>query len=172
MPELDSLKGKFGTRGTVAGVAYDPERKSVIAALENGKDVHEISSSERKRVYVGLYQCHLPKMDGMDVISFNKPRGIIEAGPNADIFDQYLENEQENQFHWHKYYAGMSILGGVVLLSAIAMQGVTTFPVMEIAVVGVVAAFFGVSGVNLWWSTQEETDAESSSTSAGAADAD
>lgn len=37
MPELDSLKGKFGTRGTVAGVAYDPERKSVIAVLDNGR---------------------------------------------------------------------------------------------------------------------------------------
>jgi len=34
-----------------------------IAAEENGKDIKQISSQERKRVYVGLYQCHLPKMD-------------------------------------------------------------------------------------------------------------
>lgn len=56
------------------------ETAEQIAAWENDKPVEQITSSERKRVYVGLYQSHLPKMDGIGAVSFNKPRGIIEPG--------------------------------------------------------------------------------------------
>ncbi|MFW6384733.1 MAG: DUF7344 domain-containing protein [Halodesulfurarchaeum sp.] len=65
-----------------------------IAAWEYGKDVRQISSQERKRVYVGLYQCHLPKMDDVGAISYNKPRGNIEAGENIVFFQRYLPSEE------------------------------------------------------------------------------
>ena len=35
-----------------------------LAARENDKDVRAVSSTERKRVEVGLYQSHQPKMGG------------------------------------------------------------------------------------------------------------
>ena len=65
-----------------------------IAAWENEKEVSQITSQERKRVYVGLYQCHLPKMDDMGVIEFNKPRGIVEPGENIDLVRQYLPADE------------------------------------------------------------------------------
>ena len=65
-----------------------------IAAWENGKTVSQITSQERKRVYVGLYQCHLPKMDDMDVVEFNKPRGLIDCGKNIHLFGPYLPPEE------------------------------------------------------------------------------
>jgi hypothetical protein len=61
-----------------------------VAARENDKPVRELSSGERKRVYVGLYQCHLPKMDDAGIVDFNRNRGRIELGPNADLLDEYL----------------------------------------------------------------------------------
>lgn len=61
-----------------------------IAARENDKTVTEISSAERKRVYVSLYQSHLPKMDKAGVLNFNKDRGVIEAGPHVDLLETYL----------------------------------------------------------------------------------
>jgi hypothetical protein len=63
----------------------------IITARENNKSVPEITSEERKRVYVGLYQCHLPKMDAAGVISFDKDRGIIERGEHVDLLERYLE---------------------------------------------------------------------------------
>jgi len=65
-----------------------------IAAWEYDKDVRAISSKERKRVYVGLYQCHLPKMDDVGAVSYNKPRGKIEPGENIDFFKRYLPIER------------------------------------------------------------------------------
>ena len=72
------------------GVVRLGEVAEHIAAWENDKAVHQITSQERKRVYVGLYQCHLPKMDDMGAIEFNKPRGRIERGPSIELFEQYL----------------------------------------------------------------------------------
>ena len=66
-----------------------------IASLENGKPVDALSSSERKRVYVSLYQCHLPKMDDTNVIDYNQSRGTIELRPEADQLVHHLPGESE-----------------------------------------------------------------------------
>jgi hypothetical protein len=63
-----------------------------IAALENDIDVSQLSSSQRKRVYIGLYQCHLPKMDEYGVIDFQKNRGIITL-KNTTQLESYLPDE-------------------------------------------------------------------------------
>jgi hypothetical protein len=102
-----------------------------IAAWENGKEVREITSSERKRVYVGLYQCHLPKMAGMDVISFNKPRGIIEPGEHIDAFDQYLRpTESPAELSLNSHQLGLSILGIGLLPVVVAFLTDTILPIV------------------------------------------
>ncbi|WP_049894601.1 DUF7344 domain-containing protein [Halogranum rubrum] len=61
-----------------------------IAAIENGIDLHAISSQQRKRVYIGLYQVHLPKMASYGIIDFEKNRGTIELRPAAAPLLPYL----------------------------------------------------------------------------------
>jgi len=92
-----------------------------IAALENDTDVASITSSQRKRVYVGLYQCHLPKMDDMDVVDFNQNRGIIERGPNAEQLYEYLDNGSEDRTDWPKYYLATAVTG--IAYSGLALAG-------------------------------------------------
>lgn len=66
-----------------------------IAAKENDVTVAMLSSKQRKRVYVGLYQCHLPKMDEAGVIDFNKARGTIELRESASVLYPYLYLDEE-----------------------------------------------------------------------------
>jgi hypothetical protein len=61
-----------------------------IAAKENDTTVAQLTSSQRKRVYIGLYQCHLPKMDSAGIIDFEKNRGTIELLPAAEQLDPFL----------------------------------------------------------------------------------
>lgn len=123
-----------------------------IAAWENGKDVGQLSSSERKRVYVGLYQCHLPKMDSMGVVSFNKPRGLIEAGPNAEVFDEYIDNEtSEDDPAWHRLHGIAAASGFVVLALGILAQAVVTGPVVAISALLAVALNVGTAAVHYQW---------------------
>ena len=113
-----------------------------IAAWENDKPVKQITSSERKRVYVGLYQCHLPKMDGMDVVEFNKPRATIEPDENIDVFYSYLYAPEDNDDGaWSKYYAGLAVVTVLALPIAIAVESTVALPVVG-AVTGLALAAF------------------------------
>jgi hypothetical protein len=119
-----------------------------LTAWENDKEPHEITSAERKRVYVGLYQCHLPKMDSTNVISFNKPRGIIEPGEHIDIFEQYLDSNEETSLPWHQYYFGLSLVGVVSVSMVIILAPIMAFPITETITGLLVFAFLICSMAN------------------------
>jgi hypothetical protein len=72
------------------GTARLDELAEYIAAKENDIEIHELTSSQRKRVYIGLYQCHLPKMDDSDVIDYDQARGTIELRQTAQQLYPYL----------------------------------------------------------------------------------
>lgn len=65
-----------------------------VAAIENDVSVTALASQQRKRVYVALYQCHLPKMADAAVVAFDKDRGTIRPGENIDQLSPYLESRR------------------------------------------------------------------------------
>jgi len=64
-----------------------------IAALEHDTTVDALRSKQRQRVYIALYQSHLPKMDDAGVVEYNQDRGLVEPTPLASAFDRYLAQE-------------------------------------------------------------------------------
>ena len=62
-----------------------------IAAKENDTTVEELTSDQRKRVYVGLYQNHMSKLDDAGVVDYDKDRGTIRITPAARQLLQYLD---------------------------------------------------------------------------------
>lgn len=65
-----------------------------IAAKECDKPVSQVTSQERKRVYIGLYQGHLPKMDDYGAVAYNQKRGVIKHGSNFELFMEYLPDDE------------------------------------------------------------------------------
>lgn len=61
-----------------------------VAAVENNKDVASVTGTERKRVYVSLYQLHLPKLDDYNVVDFSKQRKTVRRGPLFSIVHRCL----------------------------------------------------------------------------------
>lgn len=124
-----------------------------IAALENDTTVQGLSSQQRKRVYVGLYQCHLPKLDDMNIVAFNQSRGHVELGPNAPQLDPYLEDDTEEvpQRPWPRYYLGYAITG-----LAVTAGGMATGAVGPVLWVGLCLALaLGLSGLALFHASAE-----------------
>lgn len=110
-----------------------------VAAVENDTSVQALSSSQRKRVYVGLYQCHLPKMDDLDIVDFDQNRGRIERAGNFDQLDPYLEPATDEPY-WYYYYASMSALGIALLVlsqSGAVRVGLTPSVVLVALIVAV-----------------------------------
>lgn len=64
-----------------------------VAAWECDKQIEQVTAKERKRVYVGLYQSHLPKMADVSAISYDKRAGYIEPGERFDRFTHYLHRD-------------------------------------------------------------------------------
>lgn len=67
-----------------------------IAARENDTPVRQLTSQERKRVRIALYQCHLPRMDALGVVDFDKDRGTIELLDPASQVLFHLRLSPEN----------------------------------------------------------------------------
>jgi len=124
-----------------------------VAALENGKVAEgEITSKERKAAYVGLYQCHLPKMDDYRVINFRKARGIIELQEPAYELEQYLDYEEAKS--WPIAYLGIAV-GGGALYSVTTVAGLS-----ELAPPALGATLFGlmVTATLHWWHNRPNWD--------------
>ncbi|WP_144920710.1 DUF7344 domain-containing protein [Halorubrum salsamenti] len=68
-----------------------------IAADENDITVRELSSDQRKRVYIGLYQCHLPKMDSLGVVEYDKNRGTIELQDSVSQLLAYMDPVDDDE---------------------------------------------------------------------------
>lgn len=109
-----------------------------IAALENDKDEAAITYAERKRVYVGLYQCHLPKMDDMGIVNFNRARGRIELTEQAPHLVPYLDGPESGR-KWYRYY-GSIVLGGLGLYGLALTELLPTTATVQVALVAVLLA--------------------------------
>ncbi|WP_205596879.1 DUF7344 domain-containing protein [Halostella salina] len=111
-----------------------------VAARENDKPERELTSGERKRVYVGLYQCHLPKMNDAGIVDFNRDRGRIELGENADLLTEYLDTDETTERPWPQYYLGIAAAGGT--LFGLGQFGLYPVPWLTTVVAAVVIVAF------------------------------
>lgn len=108
-----------------------------IAAEENDTTVQQISSDQRKRVYIGLYQCHLPKMDSLGVISYEKNRGTIELQTSVTQLLKYMdpldEDEQDGSGSTDRTWTIPAVAGAVVAVVTIGTLGVGPFAAVPAA---------------------------------------
>lgn len=64
-----------------------------IAACECDKSPGSITSQERKRVYIALYQTHLSKMADGGAVDYDGRSGLIEPGPAFGTYIAHLAEE-------------------------------------------------------------------------------
>jgi len=122
------------------GVLSHGELAEYIAAEENGKSVDELTSKERKRIYVSLYQCHLPKMADEDVIEFERTGGTVELLAPAAQVERHLDGPPEES-PWWSYYLGIALGGGgFYALGSVAFGPGDWLPVMAVAVMVIATA--------------------------------
>jgi len=61
-----------------------------IAAWENDTDSDNLSSSQRKRVYVGLYQTHLDVLANEGFVNWDQDQGMVVLTDQGSIVAEYL----------------------------------------------------------------------------------
>lgn len=89
-----------------------------VAAWENGKSVEDLTSQERKRVYIALYQSHLPTLDKEGVVEYDADRGVVNLSPSMADREIYLEVVPKGNVPWSLYYVGLVVADSVILALA------------------------------------------------------
>jgi DNA-binding transcriptional ArsR family regulator len=93
-----------------------------VAAWENDIPQAELTDKQIKRVYVSLYQIHIPKLDEAGLVEYDKDSGRVELTAAVSELDSYLpERERRTEpYPWLLVYGGLAFLGltlyGSVLL--------------------------------------------------------
>jgi DNA-binding transcriptional ArsR family regulator len=75
---------------SVGGEATRGELAEQLAATELGLEPAEVSAQQRKRLYISLYQVHLPRLADAGVIVYDEDRGTIELTDQANQLIPYI----------------------------------------------------------------------------------
>lgn len=115
---------------------------SYTAAWEHEVDVDQIESDQRRRVYISLYQTHLPKLVEYGVVEYDEDANTVSLTDRVDQIDHYLYIDGESSTRWWLYYASLSVVA--VLLLAASWLGVYPVSLVSIDLVAqlITAGFF------------------------------
>jgi hypothetical protein len=67
-----------------------------VAAREHDTTVRELTSEQRQRVYIALYQSHLPKLDEAGVVEYEQRRGNVTPTQRVARLARYLDVEGDD----------------------------------------------------------------------------
>jgi len=93
-----------------------------VTAIENETNVDAITSEQRKRVYVGLYQFHLPKMEKMDVIEYDQDRGDIALDKAGKQLYQEYSSDGNHEWTGQRAYLAVALVGVGSLIGSLLVQ--------------------------------------------------
>ncbi|WP_440991892.1 DUF7344 domain-containing protein [Haloarchaeobius baliensis] len=113
-----------------------------IAAWENDTTVEELTDKQSKRVYVSVYQTHVPKLESVGLITYDPDSGLIELSDSAREIDRYMPDEEEPEPPWHRYYialAGLSAAFFLLVVANVPVFGALSTPVAGVIIVGAFA---------------------------------
>lgn len=122
------------------GQATVNELSRWIAATENDVSEDELTSQQRKRVYVSLYQTHLPKLAETGMVDYDEDAGEVQLAERGIEMDAYLTKSVTTGYPWHLHYLLLA-LASVVLVGAhlLEVPGLGAIPVSVTAALITVA---------------------------------
>lgn len=95
-----------------------------VAAWENEQPVEELTDRQVKRVYVSLYQTHLPKMNDAGLLDYDRETGIVRSTSAVAELDDYMPESQTAERRWPLIYAGLAVTAlATYLLINVATPG-------------------------------------------------
>ncbi|WP_290812368.1 hypothetical protein [Halovivax sp.] len=118
-----------------------------VAAWENDVPPDEVTRAQRRRVYISLYQTHLPMLEEHGIVDWDPEAHLIELLHGPATFEPYLDRHPEDGREWHRTYGMLSIVGAIGLVLAwlsIGPLSAAATPVLAVALSG---AFFIVATV-------------------------
>ncbi|WP_423751716.1 DUF7344 domain-containing protein [Salinirarus marinus] len=119
-----------------------------IATAESGQS--PAPRKVRESVYTSLHQTHLPKLDALGVVEYDRTRSEVRVLDRARDVDRYMDVVTGAGVTWGEYYLGLGVFSLVVIVTALAgIPGVGLVDPLLWAS-GALATFALSAGYQLW----------------------
>lgn len=86
-----------------------------VAAWEHDTPLDELTTQQRKRVYISLYQTHIPKLEEVGLLDYNREAGTIHPSHRVCHLEKYLGDVSRLSIAWNQYYLTFSVLSLLLL---------------------------------------------------------
>ncbi|SFG99981.1 hypothetical protein SAMN04488063_3534 [Halopelagius inordinatus] len=118
-----------------------------ITAWERGVEADGLSYADRKSVHTSLSQFHVPKLDELGFVRYDRERSSVELTDRAADVNVYLETVSGRELPWGPYLLFLaSVLSAAVLGSMAGVPVLTGLP-KESLLVFVAVTFLSSSAV-------------------------
>ena len=118
-----------------------------VAAWENGTTPGELTTEQRKRVYISLYQTHLPKLNDADIVDYDEDSGEITLSRRARELDTYLGDVSRRELPWDRYYLALS-LASIALVAGVWLEVYPFSELSGLTATAIVLVVYGASAVS------------------------
>ena len=135
-------------------LTYLREAGGTLTARELAIKIAEAETGEspppeniRQSAYVSLHQTHLPKLDELKVVYYDRSDQTITLQQRADQVSVYMETVPKFGLSWSEVYAATGLLGLLVLLGGevgvpiLTEIGSTLLSVTMLGAIAVIAAY-------------------------------
>nr|WP_255194775.1 hypothetical protein [Halorarius litoreus] len=147
---------------THGGKAEVTDLAKHVAAWEYDIDPEELDDQQQKRVYVSLYQTHVPKLADIGIVNYDSETRMVELTDRATEVEEFVNPAAGDERQWQWYYLGLSVLS----FTALALAAFDLPPlggVSDIAVgiaVGIAFAALAVTHYVMWGRERRELPEE------------
>lgn len=119
-----------------------------VAADEYDVPAAELSSEQSKRVYTGLYQCHLPRMAELGVVEFDTEENVVRLDDGATALEPYHDAGTGSD----GAYAELGVAATVAVVAALSSLDAGPFAVVPLQAVAAltIAALLGLALLQLY----------------------
>jgi hypothetical protein len=125
-------------------------------------DPDELDDQQQKRVYVSLYQTHVPKLADLGVITYDSETRMVELTERATEVEEYVDTGPTSERPWQWYYLGLSVLSFVALgVAGADLPPLTNVPdIFAGAVVGLAFATLSLYHYATWRRDRQDVTEE------------
>lgn len=131
-----------------------------IAAVENGTSVEDVTDEERQRVYISLYQTHLPKLEEAGIVSYDDEERIVALTPETAEEGFFWMRTDDDSQSWATYYAALGAVGWIAIIARAALPFLDVLPWFVIAAF-VSTALLALVGAQYALESREDDTADS-----------
>jgi hypothetical protein len=134
--------------GTTPGAIRVRDLSESIAAAETAQ--HPAPTRVRESVYTSLHQTHLPKLQELGIVYYDRERSEIVPLEGVRAVDPYMEVVTDWGVTWGEYYRALGVLGLTVVIAALAPIPVVSLVDPLLWASGFLALFALGSAYQLW----------------------